>query len=81
MRSDGWESVKASVHSREAIDFRGWETDNAEFEQQFELVVKALRSNEDAQEKPPTQRLQRPKRSECSAGVLIPYLCFLPVDC
>jgi hypothetical protein len=34
------------VKSRLAADFTGWEKDNAKFEEQFELIVKALRTDD-----------------------------------
>lgn len=44
-----WESGWADeVMGRLAADFTGWETDNAQFEVQFERMVKALRSDQAA---------------------------------
>ncbi len=49
---DGWEDgLAADLRSRLAADFTGWERDNAKFEEQFERVVKALRTHDPAQEK------------------------------
>ncbi|MEO0421529.1 MAG: toll/interleukin-1 receptor domain-containing protein [Pseudomonadota bacterium] len=40
-----WKHKFASViRARQAADFTGWESNNAKFEEQFELVVKALRT-------------------------------------
>ncbi len=55
---DGWEDgLAADLRSRLAADFTGWEYDNAKFEREFERVVKALRSDEEAR-KPAEARPQ-----------------------
>ena len=55
---DKWQSGKKSqVLSRLAADFRGWDRDNAKFEQELEKVVRALRTDAGARESPPEPRL------------------------
>lgn len=57
-----WESGWADeVKSRLAADFTSWECDNAKFAEQFERVVRALRSDEAARPKPPEPTLGRVK--------------------
>ena len=48
---------KQQIVSRMAADFTGWSKDNEKFEEQFELVVKALRADKGARQQPPAQKL------------------------
>ena len=58
MFSEKWENGKANqVKSRLAADFTGWENDNDIFEQAFEKVLRALKTNDAGRELPPVPKL------------------------
>ena len=56
--SGKWKNGKASqVLERLAGDFRGWKRNHSKFEAQVDAVIRALRADEHAREKPPKSRL------------------------
>jgi hypothetical protein len=59
MFTDEWDLgvLAHDIRSRVAPDFRGWETNDAKFNDQVGRVIKALRADEGAQEPPPPSRV------------------------
>ena len=56
--SEDWKNGKKDeLQARLAADFKGWETDNSKFEEQFEKVEKALKTKDGGREVPPDQKL------------------------
>ena len=59
MFADQWDlGVLANeIRSRVAADFRDWENSSSNFDKQVDRVIKALRADEGAREKPPPSKL------------------------
>jgi hypothetical protein len=59
MFTDEWDlGVLANeIKSRVAANFQGWEANKQSFDIQVDRVIKALRADEGAREKPPLSRL------------------------
>jgi hypothetical protein len=56
--SGKWTSGKASVvRGRLAGDFRGWKRNHTKFEEQVENVIRALRADDSARDRPPRPKL------------------------
>jgi hypothetical protein len=59
MFTDEWDLGIAGneIKSRVAADFRGWKTEDFNFDEQVGHVIKALRADEGAREQPPKSGL------------------------
>ena len=56
--SSDWQSGKASeVRSRMVGDFKNWRTDGAKFEEELGQLIRALRADAAARERPPEPKL------------------------
>jgi TIR domain/Pentapeptide repeats (8 copies) len=59
MLSENWDfgTHAREIRSRVAADFRDWENSSSNFDKQVDRVIKALRADEGAREKPPPSKL------------------------
>jgi hypothetical protein len=56
--TEEWKSgYRTQIRRRLAADFSGWQTDVAKFDEQLDNVIRALRADDDASERPPHARL------------------------
>jgi hypothetical protein len=56
--SEEWQSgLERQVKERMAVDFTGWDKDNAKFERELDKVIRALRADDGGRETPPEPKL------------------------